>query len=83
MASYFFNGGSRPYTTSGGNIYGFVPVKKSIFKGGWGVLEAVLRYSTFDLADGVVKGGKFWKITPMVNAFLPESYGIHASEIYF
>lgn len=58
MASYFFNGGSRPYTKSGGNIYGFLPVKKSIFKGGWGIWEAVLRYSTFDLADGAVKRGK-------------------------
>ena len=72
MASYFFNGGSRPYTTSGGNIYGYVPAKKSVFKGGWGLWEAVLRYSTFDLTDGVVKGGRFWRITPMVNWYLAD-----------
>jgi phosphate-selective porin OprO/OprP len=72
MASYFFNGGSRPYSSDQGNIYGYVPVKKSIFKGGAGIWEAVVRYSMFDLDDGLVHGGKFWKITPALNWYLTE-----------
>jgi phosphate-selective porin OprO/OprP len=69
MATYSFTGSTRPYTTIGG-IYTFVPVKKSVFEGGIGEIEGVIRYSTFDLADGPVQGGKFWKITPMVNWYM-------------
>lgn len=68
-ATYIFTGSSRPYTTIGG-IYTFVPVKKSVFEGGIGEIEAVIRYSSFDLDDGPIQGGKFWKITPMVNWYL-------------
>ncbi|GAO45434.1 hypothetical protein FPE01S_05_01290 [Flavihumibacter petaseus NBRC 106054] len=72
MVSYFFTGESRPYSTDAGNIYGYVPVKKSVFKGGKGVWEAVIRYSSFDLDAGTIKGGRFWKITPMVNWYLAD-----------
>jgi len=47
-----------------------VPVKRSVFKGGWGEWEGVLRFSTLDLDDGEIKGGKFWRITPMVNWYM-------------
>jgi phosphate-selective porin OprO/OprP len=69
MMSYVFTGESRPYTTVSG-IYSFVPVKKSIFKGGIGAIEAVIRYSQLDLNDGLVTGGKFSRITPMINWYL-------------
>jgi phosphate-selective porin OprO/OprP len=69
VASYIFTGSSRPYTTVGG-IYTYVPIKKSVFEGGWGEMEALIRFSTLDLDDGQVQGGTFWKITPMVNWYL-------------
>ncbi len=69
MVSYLFTGESRPYYTSTG-IFGFVPVKKSVFKGGRGAIEGVFRFSSFDLDGGDIKGGKFWRITPMVNWYL-------------
>ncbi|HEY5746162.1 MAG TPA: porin [Chryseolinea sp.] len=69
VASYILTGETRPYSTASG-IYGFVPVARPVFKGGPGAWEVVLRYSTFDLDDGPVHGGKFWKITPMVNWYL-------------
>jgi phosphate-selective porin OprO/OprP len=65
--SYIFTGESRPYTTAGGGIFGFVPVKRPLFKGGPGAIEAVLRVSHLDLDDGSINGGKFWRITPMIN----------------
>lgn len=68
--SYIFTGESRPYTTAGGGIYGFVPVNKSIFKGGWGAFEAVFRVSHLNLDAANIKGGKFWRLTPMVNWYL-------------
>ena len=69
VLSYIFTGQSRPYTTVGG-IYAFVPVTKPVFKGGWGTWEGVLRYSQLDLDDGTIKGGKFWRLTPMVNWYM-------------
>ncbi len=69
VTSYILTGESRPYSTVT-SIYGFVPVKKSVFKGGPGAWEMVLRFSQFDLNDGPVHGGKFWRITPQVNWYL-------------
>lgn len=69
MISYIFSGESRKYITST-SIFGFVPVKKSVFKGGPGEFEGVLRFTTFDLNGGNIQGGNFWRITPMMNWYL-------------
>jgi phosphate-selective porin OprO/OprP len=69
MISYFFTKNVRPYNTVG-NIFGFVPVKKSVFKGGWGAIEGVLHVSTLNLNDKDIKGGQMTRITPMVNWYL-------------
>lgn len=69
VISYMFTNTSRPYKTVG-SIYGFVPVRKSVFKGGPGEIEGVLRVSTFNVNDGNVQGGQFWRVTPMVNWYL-------------
>jgi len=71
MASYSFTGETRPYYTETG-IYGFVPVKNSVLKGGHGAVDLVLRFSTLDLDDGLIKGGKFWRISPQVNWYLTQ-----------
>lgn len=64
--AYLFTRAIRPYNTTG-SIYGFVPVKRSVFKGGWGEWEGVLRLSVLDLNDRAIAGGKFWRVTPMIN----------------
>lgn len=69
VASYIITGESRPYSTVSG-IYAFVPVKKSVFEGGPGAWEALLRFSALDLNGGTLNGGKMWRITPMVNWYL-------------
>ena len=69
VLSYIFTGGIRPYNTVG-SLYGFVPVKKPVFKGGLGEIEGVVRFSTFNLNDGSIKGGQFWKITTVANWYL-------------
>lgn len=69
VASYFFTKTFRPYNTIG-SIFGFIPVRKSVFKGGWGEWEGVLNFSMLDLNDGAIQGGKFWRITPMVNWYM-------------
>ena len=71
-ACYIITGESRPYSTVSG-IYGFIPVNKSVFDGGPGAWELVLRYSILDLNSGTLTGGKFWRITPMVNWYLSQN----------
>jgi phosphate-selective porin OprO/OprP len=72
MVSYIFTGESRAYSDVS-NIFGFVPVKKSLFDGGPGAWEFVMRLSAFDLDDGTISGGKFLRFTPMVNWYLSEN----------
>lgn len=69
VLSYFFTKAIRPYNTVG-NIFGFIPIKKPVTKGGWGESEAVVRFSLINLDDGSVQGGKFWRLTPMINWYL-------------
>jgi phosphate-selective porin OprO and OprP len=69
VASYMITGESRPYNTAT-SIFGFVPVKRPVFKGGPGAWEVLVRASTLDLNGGTIRGGKFWRVTPMVNWYL-------------
>ncbi len=69
LISYSLTNSWRPYKTDG-SIYGFMRVRKSIFKGGWGEFEAVLRASTFNVNNKDIKGGQFWRITPMINWYM-------------
>jgi phosphate-selective porin OprO/OprP len=75
VASFMITGESRPYNTATG-ILGFVPVNKPVFKGGPGAWEVLFRASTLDLDAGTLKGGKFWRITPMVNWYLSKDVRI-------
>ena len=70
MVSFILTGARRPYNTNTGNIYGFVPVKKSVFQGGLGEIEFVFNVSTFNLNDGSIKGGQMTRFTPMINWYL-------------
>ena len=72
IISYLFTGGRRTYNTTG-SVFGFVKVNKSIFKGGIGAIEGVVRASTFNLNDGTIKGGQMWRITPMINWYLTKT----------
>lgn len=69
VVSYMITGETRPYYTAT-SIFGFVPIDRSVFKGGPGAWEVLFRASTLDLDGGTLKGGKFWRITPMVNWYL-------------
>jgi phosphate-selective porin OprO and OprP len=69
LVTYFLTKTNRPYNTTA-SIFGFVNVKKSVFRGGWGEWEAVLKFSTLNLNDNEIHGGKFWRITPMINWYM-------------
>jgi phosphate-selective porin OprO/OprP len=65
-------GESRAYTTTGG-IFRTVSPRKPVFDGGLGAVEAVLRVSHLNLDDGSSPGGRFWRMTPMVNWYLNDN----------
>jgi hypothetical protein len=56
----------RVYNTRGGFFDQISPLRP-VFSGGPGAWELVGRFSYIDLDSGPVKGGKFWRITPVVN----------------
>jgi phosphate-selective porin OprO and OprP len=65
-ATYLFNDASRVYNTAGG-FFRAVSPKRSVFDGGPGAWELVLRYSYIDLKSQKVQGGTLARFTPMVN----------------
>jgi phosphate-selective porin OprO/OprP len=66
VVSWLITGETRRYNTVGGYFKAVSPAK-TLFEGGPGAWEAVLRYSYTNLNSGTLQGGKFWRITPMVN----------------
>lgn len=66
VATWMITGETREYNTVGGFFRGILP-DKPLFGGGFGAFEAVLRLSYINLDDKEITGGKFWRITPMLN----------------
>jgi len=71
FAAYMLTGEVHPYNSKGAYFEAVVP-KRSAFDGGLGAFEAVLRYSYSDFNSGLIKGGRFARITPMMNWYLSE-----------
>jgi phosphate-selective porin OprO/OprP len=72
FAAYLFTGEVRPYNTKGAFFEAVSPAR-TVFEGGPGALEAVLRYSYSDFDSGTIQGGRFWRITPMLNWYLSDN----------
>jgi phosphate-selective porin OprO/OprP len=66
LAAYILTGETRPYNAAGGYFERIDP-SNSVFNGGPGAWELVARYSYSDMDDQGIRGGKFWRLTPMVN----------------
>ena len=72
FAAYLFTGEVRPYNTRGAFFEAVSPAR-TVFEGGPGAWEGVLRFSYSDFDSGTIQGGKFWRITPMVNWYLSDN----------
>jgi phosphate-selective porin OprO/OprP len=75
VLTYLFTGETRPYLSDNSAFF-FVEPKKPLFNGGLGAWEFVLRYSFFNLNKGLMPGGNFWKITPMINWYVTKNIRI-------
>ena len=72
VVSWLLTGETRTYNTRGG-FFNAVSPAKTVFEGGPGAWEAVLRLSYIDLDSGTLRGGRFWRLTPMVNWHLSDN----------
>jgi phosphate-selective porin OprO and OprP len=72
FAAYMFTGELHPYNTRGA-FFEAVSPGRPVFDGGPGAWEAVLRTSYSDMDSGTIHGGRFWRITPMVNWYLSDN----------
>jgi phosphate-selective porin OprO/OprP len=68
FAAWSVTGETRPYNARGSYFEKIEPAPaRSVFSGGPGAWEVVLRGSYANLDDAAIQGGTFWRITPMVN----------------
>jgi phosphate-selective porin OprO/OprP len=72
VATWLVTGETRAYNTRGG-FFNSVSPRRPVFQGGPGAWELVARFSYIDLDSGDVQGGKFWRLTPMVNWHLSDN----------
>ena len=73
FGSWVVTGESRPYTA--GNVNNIKP------KGSWGALEVLARYSTVDLNDATIRGGKEHNWTLGVNWYLTQHFKFQANYV--
>jgi len=72
FVAWIATGEVRPYNTTT-TTFDRVSPARTVFEGGPGAWEFVLRYSYSDLDSRDIRGGKFWRITPMVNWHLSDN----------
>jgi phosphate-selective porin OprO and OprP len=70
-AAWLITGEVRPYTTPDGIFRGITP-RNPVTKGGKGALETALMVSYSDYDADTLSGGKFWRVTPVVNWYLDD-----------
>lgn len=72
FAAFLFTGETHPYNYRGA-FFDDVTPNKSFFAGGAGAWEAVLRLSYSDLDSESITGGRFMRVTPMMNWYISKS----------
>ena len=72
FVSWLATGETRVYNTRGGFFEQISPARP-VFQGGPGAWELVANFSYIDLDSGSLRGGKFWRLTPMVNWHLSDN----------
>ena len=69
--TWLITGETRGYNTTGGYFRAVSPARP-VFEGGPGAWELVVRFSRIDLDSREIRGGKFWRFTPMMNWHLSD-----------
>lgn len=77
VVSWNITGETRPYNAPGA-FFEAVSPDRTVFSGGPGAWEAVLHFSYTDLDASGFTGGKYWRVTPMVNWHLSDNLRLEA-----
>jgi phosphate-selective porin OprO/OprP len=72
VVAWLATGETRSYNTVG-NYFRAVSPARTVIQGGPGALELVLKFSYSDLDGGAIRGGTFWRLTPMLNWHLTDN----------
>jgi phosphate-selective porin OprO/OprP len=80
-AVWAVTGETRSYSTRGG-VFGFLNPNTSVFSGGRGAWEAMLRLSFTDATAGTLEGGKLWRVSPIIGWYLNENLHLVAGYGY-
>jgi phosphate-selective porin OprO/OprP len=72
FVSYLLTGETKPYNLRGAYFERTSPAQ-TVFEGGPGAWELVLRMSYADLDSKDIHGGRFWRVTPMINWHLSDN----------
>lgn len=81
VVSWLVTGETRAYNTRGG-FFNQVSPARTVFEGGPGAWEILGRASYIDLDSGTVRGGRFWRVTPMVNWYLSDQLRLEVAYGY-
>jgi phosphate-selective porin OprO/OprP len=81
VATWLITGETRGYNPPGGFFRAVSPAK-TVFERGPGAWEAVLNLSYIDEDSGSIRGGRLWRLTPMVNWHLSENLRLEAAYGY-
>ena len=88
MASYFLTGEHRAYDKKAGVFGRVIPFRNSRWcpedcsESGWGAWQILARYSSLDLNDSGITGGKVEDYTAGVNWFLNPNLKIQANYVF-
>jgi len=80
-ASWILTGEMRAYNKRSG-ILGPIPVAKSVYQGGKGAWELSTRWSSVDLADGLIDGGQLDILSVGVNWWLSPIFNVNMNYRY-
>lgn len=72
VATWLATGETRSYNTVG-NYFRSIAAKNTVIQGGPGAWELVLKYSYANLNSHDVQGGRFGRVTPMINWYLTDN----------
>jgi phosphate-selective porin OprO/OprP len=81
VTTWMVTGETRPYNMVGGYFRSIAPTRP-VFQGGPGAWELVFRVSYTDLDSQGVHGGRFARVTPMVNWYLSDNVRVEMAYGY-
>ena len=81
FVTWLITGETRTYNLRGG-YFNQVSPSRPVFSGGPGAWEIVAHSTFADLDDKAITGGKYWRLTPMLNWYLSDQVRLEVAYGY-